>query len=241
MRQRALNLLIPLLIFLLPSIGLSWQTYTWQGKVVGVSDGDTITVLHNGKAEKIRLYGIDCPEKRQSFGKKAKWFTSDLVFGKYVEVKPVTTDKYGRTIAWIYIDGRCLNKELLKAGLAWHYKKYSSDRSLAELENKARLKKIGLWSDPYSIPPWEFRHSSKSKLSVQVPYDKKYYGKTKSLDSHGSSGSADQTIIYHGNIKSHIFHAPGCKYYDCKSCTAIFYSREEAIKQGYRPCRICRP
>ena len=85
---------------------LAWsQATSWRGKVVGVSDGDTITVMHHDKGEKIRLYGIDCPEKRQAFGKRAKQFTSNMVFGKNVEVRPVTTDRYGRTIAWVYVDG----------------------------------------------------------------------------------------------------------------------------------------
>jgi len=89
--------------------------------------------MHNGKRGKIRLYGIDCPEKRQAFGNKAKQFTSGMVFNKVVKVTPVTIDRYGRTIAWVSCDGKSLNKALLKADLAWHYKKYSSDKNLAIL------------------------------------------------------------------------------------------------------------
>lgn len=129
----------------------------WSGKVVGVADGDSITVMHDGKGEKIRLYGIDCPEKRQAYGKKAKQFTSRMVFQKIVDVKPTTKDRYGRTIAWISIEGASLNEGLLKAGLAWHYKKYSSDKNLAELEAQARSLKTGLWADPKAQSPWEFR------------------------------------------------------------------------------------
>ena len=76
---------------------------------------------------------------------------------KIAEVDSVGKDRYGRTIAWIYVNGVSLNKELLKAGLAWHYKRYSKDRDLAILEAEARAKKIGLWSDPNPIPPWEWR------------------------------------------------------------------------------------
>lgn len=130
----------------------------WSGKCVGVQDGDTITVLRNEKQEiRIRLYGVDCPEKGQAFGTKAKKFTSDLVFKKAVEIKPTDTDRYGRTIAWVYIDGKCVGEELLKAGLAWHYKKYSKEHHLAELEEHARKNRIGLWSDSHRIPPWEWR------------------------------------------------------------------------------------
>lgn len=131
--------------------------YSWTGKCVSVTDGDTIKVMHEGKAERIRLYGIDCPEKKQPFGTKAKQFTGNLAFSKIVDVEPLEKDRYGRTIAWVYANNVCLNKELLKAGLAWHYKKYSNDADLAKTENTARAKKVGLWSIPSSIPPWEWR------------------------------------------------------------------------------------
>ena len=219
----AIRSLILTLVFILTLSLPSWSQHTtWIGKVVGVSDGDTITVMHDGIAEKIRLYGIDCPEKRQAFGKRAKKFTSSMVFGRIVEAKPITTDRYGRTIAWIYFDGACLNEELLKAGLAWHYKRYSSEKHLAELETQARQKKAGLWSDPYSVPPWNFRHG---KRTVTKPRP--------STDSQG--------IVYHGNVKSKKFHRPSCRYYNCKNCTAIFHSREEAILAGYEPCGLCKP
>jgi len=129
----------------------------WSGECVAVTDGDTIKVMHEGKAEKIRLYGIDCPEKKQAFGKKAKTFASELVFKKVVEVKPLNKDRYGRTIAWVYVGDKCLNEELLKTGLGWHYKRYSKDKSLAILEEEAKVMKVGLWSDPHSVPPWEWR------------------------------------------------------------------------------------
>lgn len=133
------------------------------GKVIGISDGDTITVLINETPIKIRLYGIDCPERGQEFGQKAKRFASDMVFGKTVMIKPTDKDRYGRTVAWVYVEGKSLNEELVKAGLAWHYKKYSSDIKLSDAELKARNKKIGLWSNPHSIPPWEYRRLKRSK------------------------------------------------------------------------------
>lgn len=196
--------------------------------MVGVSDGDTITVIHYGKGERIRLYGIDCPEKKQAFGKRAKQFTSNMVFGKNVKVRPVTTDRYGRTIAWVYVDGTCLNEELLKAGLAWHYKRYSSERHLANLETEARHTRAGLWSDPYSVPPWDFRHGKRTV--------------TKPKTSVKSQISTDpKSIVYHGNVKSKKFHRPSCRYYNCGNCTATFHSRAEAIHAGYVPCKVCRP
>ncbi len=132
--------------------------FPWLGKVVGVSDGDTIRVMHRGRANKIRLFGIDCPELGQAFGRKARRFTARMVFGKIVEVRKVDEDSYGRTVAWVSVDGKSLNKELLRAGLAWWYKYYAQDeRELQRLEAEARRSKIDLWSVPNPVPPWEFR------------------------------------------------------------------------------------
>ncbi len=144
---------------LLLTILATTPVYGWSGRVSGVADGDTISVLQDGRAVPIRLYGIDCPEKHQAFGRKAKDYTSKLVFGKLVEVRPVTRDRWGRTVAWIHVGERCLNEEILRAGYAWHFKRYSQDVRLAELESKARTARAGLWSEPAPVPPWEFRKS----------------------------------------------------------------------------------
>ncbi len=130
----------------------------FTGRVVGVSDGDTITVLHNGKGERIRLHGIDCPEKRQAFGNRAKQFTSTLVFGNTVTVQVMDRDRYGRTVAEVLLpDGRSLNRELVRAGLAWMYRRYTNDQSLSDLEEEARVARRGLWADPNPIAPWKWR------------------------------------------------------------------------------------
>ena len=145
-----------------------------------------------------------------------------MVFGRLVEARSVTTDRYGRTIAWNYFDGACLNEELLKVGLAWHYKRYSSEKHLAELETEARQKKAGLWKDPYSVSPWDFRHGKRTVTKPRLSADR-------------------QGIAYHGNVKSKKFHRPSCRYYNCRNCTAIFHSREEATRAGYVPCGVCKP
>lgn len=115
----------------------------WTGEVIGISDGDTITVLKEKTPVKIRLYGIDCPEKGQSFSKRAKQFTSKMVFKKQVEIKPVTKGRYGRTVAWVYVGGKSFCEELLKAGLAWHYKKYSTDQAWLYWRVKPARKRWG--------------------------------------------------------------------------------------------------
>ena len=169
-------------VLILPSLSLAWQ-----GKVVGISDGDTITVLHNNRGEKVRLYGIDTPEKRQDFGNKAKQFTSNMVFGKYVEVESVTKDRYGRTVGLVYINGQCLNEELVRAGFAWVYIKYCKKAICTDwrrLEAAAKANKNGLWSHTNPMPPWEYRHS-------------------KSRSSHTTyTRRADtQSVTYHRNVK----------------------------------------
>ena len=131
----------------------------FTGKVVGVSDGDTITVLHNGRGEKIRLHGIDCPEKRQAFGNRAKQATSTLAFGKTVSLKTYGTDKYGRTIADVVLpDGKNVNQELVREGMCWWYRKFApGDTTLERSEAEARNAKRGLWVEPNPVPPWEWR------------------------------------------------------------------------------------
>ncbi len=126
---------------------------------MGVSDGDTITVLHNGIGERIRLHGIDCPEKRQAFGRKAKQFTSTLVFGNTVTVQVMDRDRYGRTVGEVLLpDGRSLNRELVRAGFAWMYRRYApDDETLKQLEHEARGGQRGLWADPHTVAPWEWR------------------------------------------------------------------------------------
>src|SRR2546422_452931 len=123
-----------LTVVLLPAVA----TADFSGRVVGVSDGDTIKVLHNGKAEKIRLHGIDCPEKGQPYGAKAKQFTSEMVFGREVVIRDYGLDnnRFKRTLGEIVLpDGRVVNEELLRAGLAWWYRKYVPNRvDLAALE-----------------------------------------------------------------------------------------------------------
>jgi micrococcal nuclease len=132
---------------------------TFTGKVVGVSDGDTISVMRAGKAVKVRLYGIDCPEKKQPYGTRAKQYTSEMAFGKEVEVRIKTTDRYGRIVGEVILQGdSSLNKELVFVGLAWWYRKYApNDRILEKLEAEAREAKRGLWADKNPIPPWEWR------------------------------------------------------------------------------------
>ena len=149
----------PLLIASVLLSCLSASILDLSGRVVGISDGDTISVMHDGQAVKIRLYGIDAPEKGQAFGTKAKQFVSAMTFGKEVKVEVKDYDRYGRTVADVFLpDGRNLNREIVKAGFAWWFRKYApKDAELESLESEARAARRGLWADPRLVPPWEWR------------------------------------------------------------------------------------
>ena len=140
------------------------QDKAFYGKVIRIIDGDTIVVLTKMNEQiTVRLAGIDCPEKNQDFGTRAKQGTSILCFNKQVKIVPSGKDKYGRTIGFVFIDEICINEELLKLGLAWHYKKFNQDENLAQLEWTARTNKVGLWSLYNPIPPWDFRANRSGK------------------------------------------------------------------------------
>ncbi|MEO8470851.1 MAG: thermonuclease family protein [Chryseolinea sp.] len=138
---------------------LSCQAVDKEGNVVKVIDGDTFDVLQGTERTRIRLFGIDSPERGQPFNKKAKAFTESLVSGKKVKVVVHNKDRYGRTVADVYLmDGTHVNAEIVGAGYAWQYKQYSIDPTIAALEAGARKEQKGLWGDDHAIPPWEFRH-----------------------------------------------------------------------------------
>lgn len=151
--------LVTLLIF--PFIS---HAATLSGLVIGVTDGDTITVLDNTKNQhKIRLAGIDAPEKKQPFGNVSKKGLSDLVYDKQVNVDWHKEDRYGRKVGKVLVDGVDANLMQIKQGLAWYYKKYKSELAQADridyvqAQQAAEDKKLGLWVDENPIPPWDFR------------------------------------------------------------------------------------
>ena len=224
MARSFFSILISLLIIL--PIQASGKTLT--GKVVSISDGDTITILDSSKRQhKIRLYGIDCPEDGQPFGKAAKKHTAQLTARKQGTVKVYATDKYGRTVGVVTVDGLSVNQSLIENGYAWQYRKYCKASFCSDWlkdEGRAKASGVGLWSDVDPEPPWEWRKGARNSS----------YQKVSTAYEPVSSG-------YHGNVKSHKFHAPNCRHYNCKNCTAVFGSRQEAIVAGYHPCGMCKP
>ena len=135
------------------------------GKVVGVSDGDTITVLDEmDKGNfKIRLDKIDAPERTQPFGSKAKQFLSSLIFGRQVSIRFKAVDRYGRILGVVYCDGAEINLAMVQNGYAWHYNCYDNTPAYIQAEKKARADKKGLWSDPNPTHPYEFRKKKKKR------------------------------------------------------------------------------
>jgi micrococcal nuclease len=194
-------------------------TTTFMGKVVAVQDGDTISVMRGERSERVRVHGIDAPEGGQDFGNRAKQFLSGLVFGKIVKVEVRDTDRYGRTVGRVIVDGRDAGLDMVRAGLAWHHVRYSNDPLLASAERDARAARRGLWVQPAPLAPWEFRRPSRIQGILGL--------------TPRPSGS------YHGNQRSRVFHAPGCQLYNCPNCRAEFETPAGARAAGYRAHAAC--
>jgi len=133
---------------------------TFKAKVVTVIDGDTVDILFNDQSYRIRLADIDCPETDQPFGDEATEFVSDECLSDSVTIETEGEwDTYGRLIATIFVqDTININLELVKRGLAWHYKQYSDNQEFSDTEDEARNKHVMLWSDSNAIAPWDWRH-----------------------------------------------------------------------------------
>jgi len=166
MKQLFYLLLIPLVLTTCHScpgksnIFRSDSPYDYSVRVVGISDGDSFTGLTSDNEEiRFRIHGIDAPEREQPFSQKSRQYLSDLIANKMVGIVVETVhDRYGRPVVWVYTpDGKDVSAEMIRAGLAWHYKDFSDDLDYALLEIEARQSKVGLWRDPDPVSPWETR------------------------------------------------------------------------------------
>ena len=137
--------------------------YDFCVKVVSISDGDTFRGLTEDKENiKFRIYGIDAPEKYQAFGSRSTQYLADLIFGETVGIKVQEEDYFGRLVVLVFTpDGKDVSAEMLKAGMAWHFKKYDKSKEYTSFENRAKLKREGLWRDKNPTPPWNFRRKNK--------------------------------------------------------------------------------
>lgn len=142
------------LVFIFCAIATVKAHADFQGKVISISDGDTITILKDSRQQiKVRLASIDAPEKNQPFGTQAKNFTSKLIFGKQVHIKDEGSDQYNRVLGTVYLGSQNINKTIVYNGYAWAYRRYIKDSSYIALEKDAKLHRRGLWSDKNAIPP----------------------------------------------------------------------------------------
>jgi micrococcal nuclease len=212
--------------------GQSQAGRSFSGVVTHVADGDTLDVTVGDRAVKIRLEGIDAPERGQPFSAQARTHLRVLTFSQRVVVHVRNTDRYGRLVARVIVGTKDLSEEMVAAGLAWHYLEYSSDARLALLEKQARNKGLGLWADRAPVPPWLARRPN-ATTSRSLPTAPARPG------SGAESRSAAVAGPYHGNVSSHVYHAPGCRDYDCKNCREVFNSRFQAEAAGYRPHDAC--
>ena len=137
------------------------------GKVIKIIDGDTYDILINKKKQRVRMSGIDAPERGMPFYNVSKKHLSLLCFGKTVIIEPINNDRHERLVANSYFLGKNLSLEMVRAGMSWHFKKYSDDIKLSEAEDFARKNKLGLWIDPNPKQPWEVRSLHRKGISTK--------------------------------------------------------------------------
>lgn len=154
-------LAVPLLLF----ISATAVADLLRGEVVGITDGDTITLLVNREQYKVRLAEVDTPERGQPWGARARQSLSKKVFRENVTIEIVDTDRYGRLVGKIWIGDRDINRELVAEGFAWVYRDYMRDASLLKDEESAREASLGLWSAPDPVPPWLWRRGERSSVA----------------------------------------------------------------------------
>jgi endonuclease YncB( thermonuclease family) len=134
---------------------------TIVGQVVGVHDGDTLTLRTEEETIKVRLAGIDTPELGQPFGSNAKQALSAVAFGKTATIKSSSKDRYGRTLGHVFVDDQAINTMLVRTGMAWHYRQYDKTKELEDAERYAKENKIGLWAEKTPIAPWDWRKGTR--------------------------------------------------------------------------------
>lgn len=213
-----------------------------EGKVIGVADGDTITVLDASKSQhRIRLQGIDAPESSQAFGARSKQHLSDLVFNKEVSVEWKKRDRYGRVLGKVLVGGRDACLAQVRAGMAWHYKYYQEEQSpedrrlYAEAEREARAARRGLWAEPDPVPPWDFRRGGRSATR---PAPAVIRPQTDRAPDPGQGNPEARVWV---NTNSGVYHCPGTRWYG-KTKQGAFMTQREARAQGNRPAygSVCR-
>jgi len=200
----------------------------FAGRVLEVTDGDTVIVARGRGQVTVRLFGIDAPEGTQPYGAESTAALSRLVMGKVIDVDMKDVDQYGRLVATVSVGGADVNEALVRAGAAWHYAQYTSldargfspGHALAAAERDARASRRGLWQSASPQAPWLFRSAGQRPATLL-------------------SAPAPTTGPFHGNRESKVLHAPGCQHYNCKNCTVPFETVAQAQAAGFRVHAEC--
>lgn len=215
MRRNRFRLVIALV---LATVAVPSGMQRFAGRVLSVTDGDTVIVARGRGQVTIRVFGIDAPEGTQPFGREATALLSARVLNKIVDVDMKNVDTYGRLVASISVGGTDVGEEMVRSGAAWHYAQYSDSARLAVAEREARAARRGLWALSAPQAPWTFRANRQS------------------------TPVARGTVVkgeFHGNRESKVLHARGCPQFNCKSCTVQFATVAEAKAAGFRSHQAC--
>lgn len=236
-----IRILSHILLFLLLYSVTAHSSITFTGRVVDVADGDTLTIISSdNETIKIRLAGIDCPEGWQAHGEEAKQFLASKVDNRRVRIALETIDQHGRTVGQVLVNGENINEQIVAQGHGWVYRKYCTAdhcKDWLKLEKAARKARLGLWQEKNLQPPWEWRAEERGQKTDESDFTAKILPAVKSFFT--KAPDVPGTTIYHGNLRSQVFHGPSCKDYNCKNCVVKFRSIEEAKRAGYRPYREC--
>lgn len=234
--------LVVLLVALLGPVALTGQSAslralvgtTTTGLVTRVLDGDTFDVRLDGRpgTVRVRLFGIDAPERGEPYSNVALRQARTLLFDQRVTLAGQDVDRYGRLVARVTAGGRDVATALLDAGLACHFTRYSNDPGLAQAEANARARGVGFWAA--GAPKPRCVAASRPTDGI-VPPTPPPGSTTRSTTPRGLVAAGP----FHGNTNSHVYHAPHCRNYRCKNCTQVFASEAEAQRAGYRPAGDC--
>jgi endonuclease YncB( thermonuclease family) len=201
------NLIKVVLFLFLFTLSLFGYASTYQGKIIGITDGDTVTLLTANKQQiKIRLDSIDAPEKSQPYGAVSKVALSNLVFGKQVIAVSNKIDKYGRTVATVYLSKINVNLAMVQKGMAWVYRLYARNKAYYTMENYARKYKLGLWSQTKPQAPWDYRkaklNQSDTLYNPVILSPKDFTCGTKRYCSQMKSGLEAEYYLFQCGVKS---------------------------------------
>lgn len=238
-------------VLLLVAAGNALAITEYTGRVVGVTDGDTVVVLVDKHERKVRLHGIDAPEQRQDFGTRAKQFASDRAFGKTVRVEMQYRDRYGRDVGIVHLeDGAILNHDLVQAGMAWWYERYApDDQTLKRLHEEARDARRGLWSHPEPQAPWEFRArrtAERSRVNTgdddartaphSAPTPSETHERRRASQAYHETPESSRGNLVVITPTGEKYHAIACRH----ARHGKRVTRDAAEEAGYRACKMCK-